>query len=186
MRDRYNAVASEPTAAYGFQVGRAFAEALGYPAALLDQLPPASVARFTGVATPVYAAALRPGEWVLDLGCGAGLDTIVAAQAVGPTGRVIALDFAAAMTCQTSAAVAALQLEQVTVCQASAEALPLPSASVDCVLVNGLFNLAPDKQRVIAEAARVTRPGGRLVAAETVLTRPLAESELSSLDDWFR
>jgi arsenite methyltransferase len=186
VQERYSAVATDPAGDYGFRVGREFALALGYPPDLLDRLPASSVASFTGVATPVFSAALRPGERVLDLGCGAGVDTAVAAEAVGSTGRVIALDFARAMVRQTSALVAGRHYERVAVCQAGAEALPLPDASVDCVLVNGLFNLAPEKGRVLAEVARVTCPGGRLVAAETVLTRPLAEDELASLDDWFR
>ena len=186
MRERYEAVATDPTAPANFRVGREFAEALGYPADLLARLPPESVDRFTGVATPVFAAGLQPGERVLDLGCGAGVDTAVAAEAVGTAGCVVAVDVAAAMTRQTAQTAAALALTQVAVCQAGAESLPLPSASVDCVLVNGLFNLAPDKAAVLAEVARVTRPGGRLVAAETVLTKPLADDELSSLDDWFR
>jgi arsenite methyltransferase len=186
VRERYDAVADDPAGSYGFRVGRQFAEALGYPPALLDRLPTSSVERFTGVATPVYAAALQPGERVLDLGCGAGVDTAVASEAVGAAGRVVALDFAEAMVRQTCMSVAALDLEQVAVCQGDAEALPLATGSVDCVLVNGLFNLAPDKFRVLTETARVTRPGGRLVAAETVITRPLDEGELASLDDWFR
>ncbi len=186
VRARYDAVASNPTASYNFQVGREFALALGYPQSLLDRLPAASVERFTGVATPVFAAALQPGERVLDLGCGAGVDTAVAAEAVGSAGRVFALDFAPAMSRFIAEAVATLHLGHVAVCQASAEDIPLPDASVDCVLVNGLFNLAPDKGAVLREAARVTRPGGRMVAAETVLTQPLDEGELASLDDWFR
>ena len=186
VRERYEAVATDPTAPASFRVGREFAEALGYPADLLDRLPPESVARFTGVATPVFAAALQPGQRVLDLGCGAGVDTAVAAEAVGAAGRVVAVDIAPGMARQTAQTAAALGLKPVAVCQASAEALPLPSASVDCVLVNGLFNLAPDKADVLAEVARVIRPGGRLMAAETVLTKPLAEDELTSLDDWFR
>jgi arsenite methyltransferase len=186
VRERYDAVADDPAGSYGFRVGRQFAEALGYPPELLDRLPTSSVERFTGVATPVYGAVLQPGEHVLDLGCGAGVDTIVAAEAVGPAGRVIALDFAEAMVRRTHMSVAALGLEHVAVCQGDAEALPLATGSIDCVLVNGLFNLAPDKSQVLTETARVMRPGGRLVAAETVITRPLDAGELTSLDDWFR
>lgn len=186
VRERYDTVATEPGGSYNFQVGRAFAEALGYPRELLDRLPPASVERFTGVATPVFSAGLRTGERVLDLGCGAGVDSAVAAEAVGPSGKVIAIDFAPGMVRQTAAMRDALGLSQVAVCQASAEALPLGSSSVDCVLVNGLFNLVPERARALAEAARVLRGGGRMVAAETVLARPLGEEELSSVDDWFR
>lgn len=186
VRERYDTVATEPGGSYNFQVGRAFAEALGYPRDLLDRLPPSSVERFTGVATPVFSAGLRPGERVLDLGCGAGVDTAVAAEAVGTSGRVIAVDFAPGMVRRAAAVRDSLGLSHVAVCQASAEALPVAGASVDCVLVNGLFNLVPDRAKALSEAARVLRPDGRMVAAETVLTKPLGEEELSSVDDWFR
>lgn len=186
VRERYDAVATDPAGESTFRVGRQFAEALGYPPTLLDRLPAASVASFTGVATPVFAAGLQGGERVLDLGCGAGVDSAVAAEAVGTDGRVLAVDLASEMVRRTAAVVEALQLENVLVGRADAEALPLPDAAVDVVLVNGLFNLCPDKAAVLTEVARVTRPGGRLVAAETILTRPLAEGEVASIEDWFR
>jgi SAM-dependent methyltransferase len=186
VQERYQAVASDPQGHYNFRVGRAYAEALGYPHALLDSLPEETVNRFTGVSTPVLSAHLAPGECVLDLGCGAGLDTAVAAAAVGESGQVVALDFALAMARQTAHAAQTLGYKQVQVCQASAEALPLASGTMDCVLVNGLFNLVPEKRAVFKEVARVLRPGGRLIAAETVLTKSLPDGEVTSLDDWFR
>ena len=97
VRDRYAAVASRPEGQYAFRVGRDFAEALGYPAELLDSVPSHAVEAFTGVATPMLRAELAPGETVLDLGCGGGLDLALAARAVGPTGRAIGVDMADAM-----------------------------------------------------------------------------------------
>src|SRR5262245_17330257 len=91
VRDRYAAVATNPGGAFNFRVGREFAEALGYPAELLDSVPGSAVEAFTGVATPLPYADLRPGETVLDLGCGGGLDLAVAARAVGPTGRAVGI-----------------------------------------------------------------------------------------------
>jgi len=186
VRERYDAVATNPEGSFNFRVGRDFALALGYPAVVLDQLPAETVKRFTGVATPVFQAAIEAGERVLDLGCGAGLDSAVAARAVGPSGSVLAIDFAGGMVRQTARMAAQLALNHVRVIQAEAEHLPLATASIDCVLVNGLFNLAPDKRAVLEEVARVVTPGGRLVAAETVLTQPLEEDEVGGLEDWFR
>jgi len=186
MRGRYEEVAKSPGGSFNFRVGRDFALALGYPADLLDALPAATVDRFTGVASPVFRAALKQGEAVLDLGCGAGLDTAVSARGVGMWGTVVAVDFAPGMVRQTNQMAMQLRLNQVRVVQAEAERLPLAAASIDCALVNGLFNLAPDKAAVMHEVARLLKPGGRLVAAETILTQALADGEVSGLEDWFR
>lgn len=185
VRERYSRVADEPETPLGFPVGRAFAEAVGYPPELLDRAP-AAAARFTGVGTPIEAAGLRPGETVLELGCGAGLDTLWAAEQVCPGGRVIALDMALPMVQAMRANAARTGAAGVCSLVACAEALPLPNAAVDVVLVNGIFNLAPDKSAVLREVRRVLRPGGRLAACEVALTRPLAEGEVGTLDDWFR
>jgi SAM-dependent methyltransferase len=185
VRERYGRVATEPTAALGFPVGRAFAEAVGYPAGLLERTPGAAAA-FTGVGTPVRAARLQPGERVLELGCGAGLDTTWAAAAVQPAGCVIAVDMALPMVSAMRRNVGGAGATGVLPIVAEAEALPLPEASVDVVLVNGLLSLAPDKTAVVREIRRVLRPGGRLALAEVALGAPLAPGEASTLDDWFR
>jgi len=185
VRERYGRVATQPDAPLGFPVGRAFAQAIGYPTELLDRVPGAA-ASFTGVGIPVRAAQLRPGEPVLELGCGAGLDTTWAAGEVQPGGRVVAIDMAFPMVEATRRNVRLAGVRGVLPVVADAEALPLPSASVDVVLVNGIFNLSPDKAAVMGEVRRVLRPAGRLVASEVALARPLAPGEASSLDDWFR
>jgi SAM-dependent methyltransferase len=185
VRDRYGRVVTEPDTPLGFPVGRAFAEAVGYPPALLDRLPGAA-ASFTGVGTPVSAARLQPGETILDLGCGAGLDTAWAASEVQPGGTVIALDMAQPMVEAMRRNTRQAGLVGILPVVALADALPLPNDSVDVVLVNGIFNLSPDKAAVLREIRRVLRPSGRLVACEVALTRPLAPGEASTLDDWFR
>jgi arsenite methyltransferase len=186
VRERYAAVAAHPEATYSFRVGRAFAQALGYPPELLDALPPAASEAFTGVATPVFEAELRPGETVLDLGYGGGLDLILAARAVGPAGRAIGVDMAAPMVARARGNLSALGLGRAGAVVAFAEALPLPDAAVDCAVANGILNLAPDKSAILAEVARVLRPGGRFVLAETTLRHELPPGSVESLEDWFR
>jgi arsenite methyltransferase len=186
VRDRYAAVASEPQGHYSFRVGRAFAEALGYPPELLDSLPASAVEAFTGVATPILRADLQPGETVLDLGCGGGLDLALAARAVGPTGRAIGVDMAEPMVERAMATIRALGLDWAEARVGYAEALPVPDASIDCVVANGILNLSPDKSAVLAEVARVLRPGERFVLAETTLRHKLPPGSIGGLEDWFR
>lgn len=186
VRDRYAAVAERPAGRYSFRVGREFAEALGYPSELLDGVPSAATEAFTGVATPVLLAGLRAGETVLDLGCGAGLDLVLAARAVGSTGRAIGVDMAEPMVRRANANLRAAKLEWAEARTGFAEALPLPSASVDCVVANGILNLAPAKSAVLEEVARVLRPGGRFVLAETTLRHEIPPDSVRTLEDWFR
>ncbi|CAN5342166.1 hypothetical protein BH18GEM1_BH18GEM1_23490 [soil metagenome] len=186
VRERYAAVADHPERPASFRVGRDFAVALGYPPDLLDTLPPAATYAFTGVATPVLRADLRSGETVLDLGCGGGLDLILAARAVGPTGRAIGVDMAEPMVARAKNNLRTLRLARATAMVAFAEALPLPNTAVDCVVANGILNLAPDKSAVLAELARVLRPGGRFILAETTLRHEPPPGEVQGLEDWFR
>lgn len=186
VRDRYAAVARDPTAPHSFRVGRDFAAALGYPPDLLDSLPASAVDAFTGVAAPVLSAEIQPGEAVLDLGCGAGLDLAIAARAAGPTGRVVGVDIAPPMASRARETAARLGLPGAWAIVAAGEALPLADGWADAVVVNGILNLAPRKAAILEEIARVLRPGGRLVLAETTLRQPIAPDEVRTLDDWFR
>jgi arsenite methyltransferase len=180
VREAYSAAAREPGVEHAFAVGRELALGVGYPAELLDRLPESAVAAFAGVAAVSVTAALTPGERVLDLGCGAGLDSLVAAERVGAGGEVVGVDFSADMLRRAAAGGA----ERVTWCQASAEELPLADGSIDVALVNGILNLNPGRSRIMAELARVVRPGGRVHAAELVLRGPLPESERTDAN-WF-
>ena len=186
VRERYSDVAREPERGYNFPVGRAFAEAVGYPAVLLDALPSEAWAAFAGVACPVPAAELHPGERVIDLGCGAGLDTLYAARLVQPGGEVIGLDISPDMIARATAAIAHAGARNATARLVEGETLPVPDAWADAVVVNGIFNLNPDKEALIAEVFRILKPGGRLTAAEIVLSEPLPPGEGETLDDWFR
>jgi len=186
VAERYGGVAADPAGSHGFPVGRAFAEAVGYSADELDWLPEAASASFAGIAAPLAWAELGVGERVVDLGCGAGMDTLLAARAVGPDGRATGVDLSPEMAALARANAAAAGLENVEIVEAPVEVLPLADASADVVLANGVFNLAPGKAEAMREAFRVLRPGGRLVGAEIVLTEDIPRAERNSLDDWFR
>lgn len=186
VRERYRSVAREPGGAYNFRVGRDFAEALGYPADLLDDLPPSATEAFTGVGAASLLARPAPGETVVDLGSGGGLDLAVLAQKVGPDGRAVGVDFAPEMVARARRTLDELGVQHAEVLEADAGRTGLPDNFADCIVINGLLNLAPDKRAVLAEIARILRPGGRLLLAETTLRAPLPEAALTSIDDWFR
>lgn len=185
VRDAYSAVAREPACRHPFPVGRAFAESVGYPAGLLDSLPGAAVEGFAGVSNVSYFADIPAGATVLDVGCGAGLDSIVAAQRTGPSGKVFGLDFSLCMLDRARRAVGDAGLANVEFRQAEAERLPVADTSIDVALVNGIFNLNPDRGAIFGELARVLRPGGSLFCAELILTEPLSADEAACPTNWF-
>jgi SAM-dependent methyltransferase len=170
IRDAYTAAAADkPAVAAGL-----------YSADELAGLPEGAVCLALGVGHPVRHARLGPGDVVLDVGCGAGIDTLLAARAVGPTGRVIALDMTLAMLERTRRHAAEAGLDNVEVHEGLMEALPLTDASVDVVVTNGVLNLSTRQSRALAEMLRVLRPGGRLALADLVVTEALPEDVLRS------
>jgi SAM-dependent methyltransferase len=185
VRRAYSAAAAAPCARHPFPVGRDFAASLGYPLALLDQLPASCSEAFAGVSNVAVSAPIPPGATVADIGCGAGLDTLIAAMRVGSHGRVLGLDFSRDMLHRARAAARLLPSLPVAFLQASAEALPLPAASLDFVLINGLFNLNPYRHRIFAELARVLKPASRVFASELVLAEPLPPALRSGEANWF-
>lgn len=184
VRKAYSAAASNPQAKHPFPVGAAFASSLGYPDESLREVPADAVASFAGVANVSCFAPLAPGMRVLDLGCGSGLDTFIAARRVGPEGTAVAVDFSLEMLRRALHAADGLG-ERILFLQASAERLPLPEASVDAALVNGIFNLNPEREPVFRELARVLRPGATLAGAELILKKPMPVPENPSPDSWF-
>jgi len=170
IRDTYAAAAADrPAVASGL-----------YAADELAGLPRGAVSLALGVGHPVRHAQLRPGEMVLDVGCGAGIDTLLAARAVGPAGRVIGLDMTPAMVERTRRHAADAGLDNVEAREGLMEALPLADASVDVVVSNGVLNLSTRKSRALAEMLRVLRAGGRLALADLVVTQALPEEVLRS------
>ncbi len=185
MREAYSAAASTLRGEHPFPVGRAFAESLGYPKDQIDALPRVAVEAFTGVSNVSVFADIPVGSRVLDLGCGAGLDSLIAARRTGDGGTVVGVDFSEAMLARAHQAASRARIGNVGFCRAEAEKLPIRSASIDVALVNGIFNLNPLREAVFAELARVLRPGGAVYAAELILREALAPEVLESEPDWF-
>ena len=186
VASRYGDVAQAPHGKFNFPVGRGFAEGVGYDAALLDRLPCTIWESFTGAGNPQPFIDAQPGETVLDLGCGAGLDVYLYAKRIGPAGRLYGLDLSEAMLAKAEQNLRTLGISNVEWLHAAADVIPLPDASVDLVAANGIFNLSPDKDAVMREVARVLKPGGRTVFAEIVLKSPLPTEVQRDLNDWFR
>ena len=181
----YSAAATRPEQKHPFPIGRELAKDLGYPSEVLDDMPQSSVEAFAGVSNVSLFADLPVGATVLDLGCGAGMDSIIAARRVGETGRVIGVDFSEAMLARARAAKDVAGLSQLQFQQGDAERLPLANESIDVALVNGIFNLNPKRKEIFSELARVLRPHGRVYAAELILTTPLPEGDHASESNWF-
>jgi len=181
----YSAVAETPQAEHPFAVGREFAERLGYPTELLDQLPAESTEAFTGVSNVSIFASIHAGSTVLDVGCGAGLDSLIAAQRTGENGRVIGVDFSEAMLTRARTAAMKAKAMNVEFRRSSAESMPIEDASIDVAIVNGIFNLNPAREKIFQELARVMKAGGAVYSAEMILREPLPPEERGDDSDWF-
>ena len=184
VRERFARLARDPQNEQKFPVGPTSAKQLGYDAREIDSLPSVVTESFAGVGNPLALGNPRPGQTVLDLGCGAGLDSILAARRVGAAGKVIGVDMTADMIekARRNAAVAAATTVEFR--QEEADALSLKDASVDVVISNGVFNLCPDKPRVLAEIIRVLRPGGRLQMADILLRDDVTPEEVARKGTW--
>ena len=184
VKEMYREVAEHPEKEFHFETGRALAERLGYPAAELDDVPPEAIESFAGVGYYFDLAELRPGETVVDLGSGSGMDSFLAARQVGPGGSVIGIDMTEAQLAKANALAAGEGFENVDFRHAYIEALPVADASVDVVISNGVINLSADKAQVFAETARVLRPGGRLAIADIVTSIQLPEGVTCDASLW--
>lgn len=184
VKDMYRHVAQEPGGNYHFELGESLALRVGYDADRLRNVPAGAVESFAGVGFFFDLADLTSGESVVDLGSGSGMDALYAAAFVGPTGRVVGIDFTLEQLEKARKLAASAGTDQVEFVEGRIEDLPLDDASMDCVISNGVINLAPDKQAVFAEAARVLRPGGRIAIADIITEKPLTEAIVCNADLW--
>jgi SAM-dependent methyltransferase len=181
----YGRVAVDPTGDFHFHRGPLYAvEFLNYDPVELEALPAECTASFAGVGNPHRAAVIGPGETVLDIGSGAGMDLLLAARHVGVSGRAIGVDMTEGMVERARESAASARLSQVEVCKGDATRLPIEDATVDVVISNGVLNLVPEKEKAFAEIWRVLRPGGRLQLADVVVDVELTEDARSNIDLW--
>ncbi len=184
VKDMYRHVAQQPHGNYHFELGRGLAERLGYPSELLDQIPDAAIESFAGVGYFFDLADLGEGQSVVDLGSGSGMDVFFAAQQVGDGGRVVGIDFTAEQLSKSRRLAEEAGIGQVEFREGRIEKLPADDDSFDCVISNGVINLAPEKEPVFQEAARVLRRGGRLAIADIVSEQQLKESIVCDVNLW--
>jgi SAM-dependent methyltransferase len=184
IRKTYTDVSVDQRQEFIFPTGRAWAQELGYPEPELARVPDATAESFAGVANHWTLGRVEPGSVVLDLGCGAGTDLLVAAQMVGSTGRVIGIDMTAAMLERAAASAREMGLENVELHESLIESLPLGHASVDVVISNGVIDLVPDKDAVFDEIDRVLCPGGRLQIADVVIHTEVSDDARKRIDLW--
>jgi arsenite methyltransferase len=181
----YTRVAAQPDGEFHFHRGPAYAAAfLGYDATELEALPADCSRSFAGVGNPHLIAPIDASATVVDIGCGAGMDLLLAAHRVGGTGKAIGVDMTPDMRDRARSAAAALGLRHVGVIEGDATSLPLPDASTDVVISNGVLNLVPEKDKAFREIVRILRPGGRLQLADIVVQAPLSEDIRRNVDLW--
>ena len=184
IQDKYMEVVESPDADFHFHTGKRAAANAGYLYAWIDGLPESSITSFAGVANPFHWGLPRPGEHVVDVGSGAGMDCLVAARAVGSRGRVVGVDMTPAMLERARASSAEAGLDNVEFREGLAESLPIPDAWADMVISNGVINLVPDKVDAYQEIARVLKPGGRVQVADICVEKPVPEAALKDIDLW--
>ncbi len=184
VKSMYQQVAENPHGEFHFEMGRALAERLGYPAADLDRIPSSAIDSFAGVGYFFHLADLKAGETVVDLGSGSGMDTFVASLKVDEGGRVFGIDMTDAQLAKAERLRDGGGLRQVSYRKAYIEEVPLEDGIADCVISNGVINLAPDKGRVFREAARLLKKGGRLAIADIVTDKQLPESVVCNATLW--
>jgi arsenite methyltransferase len=179
----YTEVSTTPEDEFIFPTGRAWAEDLGYPPELAN-VPEASVESFAGVANPWALGGIEEGATVLDLGCGAGTDLLIAAQMAGPRGRAIGIDMTASMLDRAKRSAEEMGLANVELHEGLIESLPLGEGSVDVVISNGVIDLVPDKEAIFSEIDRVLKPGGRLQIADVIIHKEVSEDARNRIDLW--
>lgn len=184
IRKEYCEVARNPGKGFHFHTGRRLAGILGYRPEWLERVPEASLESFAGTGNPFALGPIGPGERVVDVGCGAGIDSLIAASMANGHGRVVGVDMTPEMLGKARAAAAESGAGNVEFREGHAEALPVEDGWADVVISNGVVNLCPDKLQVFAEMYRVLRPGGRLQIGDILVQKPVSESAKRNIDLW--
>ena len=184
IQDEYAVVAQEPEHGFHFFVGRPLARLLGYDDAWLDGVPKATIASFAGTGNPFSLGALRADERVVDVGSGGGIDSLIAAKMVGPSGRVIGVDMTPAMLEKARSSAVAADMTNVEFREGFGESLPVEDGWADVVISNGVLNLMPDKDAALREMARVLKPGGRLQIGDILVQKAVPESAKEDIALW--
>ena len=184
VQAEYTVVAREPQRGFHFHTGRRLAKIVEYESSWLEGIPEQSVESFAGTGNPFRAGALLVGERVIDVGCGAGLDSLIAAKMVGATGHVIGVDMTPAMLERARAAASQGNIANVEFREGYGEALPVPSGWADVVISNGALNLMPNKVAALSEMARVLKTGGRLQVADILVQRAVSDEAKRDIDLW--
>jgi SAM-dependent methyltransferase len=184
VKEKYREVVEHPDATFHFHTGLRAATNAGYREDWVEGLPKQAIASFAGVSNPFHWGLPRPGERVVDVGSGAGMDSLISARAVGPDGAVIGVDMTPAMLERSREAAAEASIPNVEFREGLAESLPVPDGWADLVISNGVINLVPGKLHAYQEIARVLRSGGRVQVADICVERPVPESALGDIDLW--
>ncbi len=182
IQEEYEAVAREPERGFHFHTGRPLAQILGYRSEWLDGLPEGSIESFAGTGNPFSLGVLAAGERVVDIGCGAGIDSLIAAGMVGPEGAVIGIDMTPSMLEKAQAGVG--DLDHVEFRLGFGEELPVPDGWADVIISNGVVNLMPDKHEAFTEMARVLKPEGRIQIGDILVDRPVPENAKEKIELW--
>jgi SAM-dependent methyltransferase len=184
IQEEYATVALDPGRGFHFHTGRRLARLVGYADEWLEGIPEKSIESFAGTGNPFSLGKLLPGERVVDVGCGAGIDSLIAAKMVGPSGQVIGIDMTPAMLDKARSAAVEAGVGNVEFRHGYAESLPVPSGWADVVISNGVLNLMPDKSAALREMARVLKSTGRLQIGDILVQKPVPESAKHKIDLW--
>lgn len=184
IQEEYETVACEPQKGFHFHTGRSHTQRVGYNEEWLEGVPEGSIASFAGTGNPFSLGELRLGERVVDVGCGAGIDSLIAARMVGAEGQVIGIDITEGMVKKAQTGAGEAGVKNAKFRQGYGETLPVEDGWADVVISNGVLNLMPDKRTALSEMARILKPEGRLQIADIVVQRAVPEDAKESIDLW--